>query len=153
MVESKVIGYHPEHAVAQVNSNTKQIQFTNGASADFDFLVYVPSHHAPQVVMDAGLTGESDWAPVDKQTLETKFPCVYAVGDVTGIMLSLGKLLPKAGVFAHGEAVANNLIHDITGKGSPRSSTATVNAFWKAAMVRPVLAAAIFCRTRAPGLA
>lgn len=122
MVEAKDIGYHPEHAATQVNPEAKQIQFANGTSAEFDFLIYVPPHRAPRVVMEAGLTGESGWVPVDKQTLATKFPGVYAIGDVTGIMLSMGKPLPKAGVFAHGEAavVANNLIHEITDKGSPK---------------------------------
>jgi len=61
--------------------------------------------------------------PVNRQTLETKFAGVYAIGDVTGIPLVTGKPLPKAGVFAHGEAevVANNIVHAITGKGAPRS--------------------------------
>jgi len=76
---------------------------------------------APQIVQDAGLTGESGWIPVNRGTLETRFPGVYAVGDVTGIPLSMGKPLPKAGVFAHGEAevVANNIVYAITGKGKP----------------------------------
>ena len=38
------------------------------------------------------------WIPVDPLTLETSFPDVYAVGDVT----SVGT--PKAGVFAEGQA-------------------------------------------------
>ena len=38
------------------------------------------------------------WIPVDPHTLETSFPDVYAVGDVT----SVGT--PKAGVFAEGQA-------------------------------------------------
>lgn len=122
MIEAKGISYYPEHVVTQVNPETKQIQFASGAMADFDLLAYVPTHRAPQVVRDAGLTGESGWVPVDRSTLETKFPGIYAIGDVTGIMLSMGKPLPKAGVFAHGEAevVANNLSHEITGKGSPK---------------------------------
>ena len=121
MVESKGIHYHPEHAVKQVDPAARRIGFANGATVEFDLLAYVPPHRAPKVVRDAGLTGESGWVPVDRQTLETKFPGVFAIGDVTGIMLAMGKPLPKAGVFAHGEAevVANNLIHAITGKGKP----------------------------------
>lgn len=122
MVEAKGIGFHPEHAVTEVDTTGKRIHFSNGNSAEFDFLVYVPPHRAPGVVLEAGLVGESGWVPVDRQTLETKFPGVYAIGDVTGIPLSVGKPLPKAGVFAHGqgEVVANNLIHNITGKGKPQ---------------------------------
>jgi len=120
MVESKGIAYFPEHAVTEVDAANKRLRFANGAQAEFDLLAYVPPHRAPKVVREAGLTGESGWVPVDKHTLATKFPGVYAIGDVTGIKLAIGKPLPKAGVFAHGEAevVANNLIHEITGKGS-----------------------------------
>lgn len=122
LVESKGIRYYPEHQVSQVDPTARRIAFANGATADFDFLVYVPPHRAPQVVRDAGLTGESGWVPVDRGTMETKFDGVYALGDITGIMLVTGKPLPKAGVFAEREAevVANNLIHAITGKGARR---------------------------------
>lgn len=122
MVESKQIGYHPGHSVTLVDSAARRMHFANGSTADYDLLAYVPPHQAPRVVKEAGLTGESGWVPVDRHTLETSFPGVYALGDVTGIMLSIGKPLPKAGVFAHGEAeiVADNLIHAITGKGEPR---------------------------------
>ena len=46
---------------------------------------------------------------------------MYAVGDVVAIPLALGKPLPKAGVFAHAEAlvVARNIARSITGKGRP----------------------------------
>ncbi len=39
---------------------------------------------------------------------------------MTGIKLSVGKPLPKAGVIAHGQAevVENNIINEITGKGT-----------------------------------
>ncbi len=122
MIEAKGIAFHPEHTVAQVDPSALRITFTNGVTTAFDLLVYVPPHRAPRVVVDSGLTGESGWIPVDRQTLETRFPNVVAIGDVTGIMLAMGKPLPKAGVLAHGEAelVANNLVHVITGKGTPR---------------------------------
>ena len=98
------------------------LAFTNGVTARFDLLAYVPPHRAPQVVRDAGLTRDSGWVPVDRGTMETQFTGVYALGDVTGIMLSIGKPLPKAGVFAEHEAevVANNLAHAITGNGTPK---------------------------------
>ncbi len=69
------------------------------------------------------MCGESGWVPVDRGTLETKSPGVFAIGDVTGIMLtSIGKPLPKAGVFAHREAevVAHNIARAITGIGDEK---------------------------------
>lgn len=118
MVEDKGIGFHPEHQVTQVDPDNRRMTFADGAQADFDVLAYVPPHRAPRVVRDAGLVGESGWMSVDRHTMETQYPGVYALGDVVGIPLALGKPLPKAGVFAHGEAevVAQNIAHSITGK-------------------------------------
>ena len=121
LVEGSGVHVHTEHAVAKVDSPGRTIHFKNGATAPFDLLAFVPPHRAPGVVQASGLTAESGWVAVDRGTLETKFPGVYAIGDVTGIPLVTGKPLPKAGVFAHGEAkvVANNIVNAITGEGSP----------------------------------
>ncbi len=120
MVEQKGIGYHPLEKVASVDPGTRRIHFDSGASADFDLLVYVPPHRAPEAVRDAELCGDSGWIKVDRATLATPFPGVYAIGDVTGIPLAIGKPLPKAGVLAHGQAevVAHNLAAEITGNGT-----------------------------------
>jgi sulfide:quinone oxidoreductase len=121
MVEDKEIGYHPEHQVTQVDPDDRRITFANGEHADFDMLAYVPPHRPPRVVRDAGLVGDSGWVSVDRHTMQTQHPGVYALGDVVGIPLSLGKPLPKAGVFAHGEAmvVAENIARSITGRAEP----------------------------------
>jgi sulfide:quinone oxidoreductase len=122
MVEQKGIGYHPEHQVTEVDPKARRITFANGAHAEFDLLAYVPPHRAPKVVRETELVGESGWVGVDRHRLETRFERVYAIGDVVGIPLALGKPLPKAGVFAHGEGevVAANIAHAITGKGRPK---------------------------------
>ena len=123
MIESKGIGYHPNHAVTAVDSNLRRITFSNGASVEFDLLAYIPPHRVPQLVRDADMCGETGWVPVDRETMTTKYPGVWAIGDVTGIMLtSIGKPLPKAGVFAHYEAevAAHNIVCAITGKGTPK---------------------------------
>ncbi len=123
LVESTGVRVHTEHSVTEVDTSARLIRFKNGATAPFDLLAYVPPHRAPSVVRAAGLAGESGWVPVNRETLETKFPSVYAIGDVTGIPLVSGRPLPKAGVFAHSEAevVANNITCAITGAGAPRS--------------------------------
>ena len=123
MIEARGIGYHPGHGVASVDAGERRLVFASGASADFDLLAYVPPHRAPKVVRDAGMCGESGWIAVDRGTLQTQYPGVCAVGDVTGIMLaSVGKPLPKAGVFAHNQAevVAHNIATAITGRGATR---------------------------------
>ena len=112
LVESKGIHYHPEHQVTSVDSVARKLMFTNGATAEFDLLIYVPPHRAPAVVRDAGLLNASGWIDVDRHTLETRIPGVFAIGDVTTIPLAMGKPLPKAGVFAHkqAEVVADNIV-------------------------------------------
>lgn len=123
MVESKGIAYHPEQTVAKIDPAARRIYFTNDTTASFDLLAYVPPHRAPQVVRDAGLCGESGWIPVDRGTLETKYAGVYAIGDVTGIPLAIGKPLPKAAVFAQAQAqvVAHNIVRAVTGQGESHS--------------------------------
>lgn len=131
VVESKGIGYHPEQTVTKVDADRRLIHFANGATAGFDLLVYVPPHRAPQVVKDAGLTGPSGWVGVDRATLATNFPGVYAVGDVTGIPLAIGKPLPKAGVLAHGQAetVARNIAAGIRGERASATFTGEGSCF------------------------
>jgi sulfide:quinone oxidoreductase len=121
LVEAKGITYHPEHQVKSVDPVSRTLRFVNGAEATYDLLTYVPPHRAPQVVRDSGLVTDSGWMSVDRHTLETQFPGVYALGDVVSIPLALGKPLPKAGVFAHdqAEAVARNIARMMTGKGKP----------------------------------
>ena len=66
--------------------------------------------------MESGLAVDG-WVPVDPLTLETAFPGVYAVGDVT----SVGT--PKAGVFAEGQAsvVAEAISATLRGVGASRT--------------------------------
>ena len=121
LLAAKDIPYHPEHQVTEVDAGRKRLTFANGVQADFDLLAYVPPHRAPAVVRDSGLTGESGWMSVDRHTLQTRWPNVFAIGDVVSIPLALGKPLPKAGVFAHREAevVAENIAQAIAGQVQP----------------------------------
>lgn len=117
MLEQKGIAYFPGHQVAKVEAGT--LHFANGATTAFDLLLYVPPHRAPAVVRQAGLCAESGWIGVDRETMETQFPNVFALGDVTSIPLKMGRPLPKAGVFANGQAqvVARNIARIWTGQG------------------------------------
>lgn len=122
LLERKHIAYHPGHAVTEVDTVNHRIRFSERAESSFNLLAYVPPHRAPAVVQAAGLADTGGWIAVNRDTLETKFPGVYAIGDVTGIPLAIGKPLPKAGVLAHGEAevVADNIVCAIAGRGTPK---------------------------------
>lgn len=124
IVEAKGIKYYPAHQATEVSGNT--VSFNNDVTTNFDLLAYVPRHQCPKVIRDTDLVDESGWVKItDSKTLTTKFPDVYAIGDITNIPLVQGKSLPKAGVFAHDQAiaVANNIAVEITGKGSSKQFT------------------------------
>ena len=123
LVEARGIGYHPGLVVTEVDAKARVVKFTSGAEAGFDLLAYVPPHRAPRILGEAGLLAPGGWVAVDRHTLATSFERVYALGDMVSIPLALGQALPKAGVFAHGEAevVAKNIARAVTGKGAPAS--------------------------------
>jgi len=87
----------------------------DGTAMPYDLFLGVPKHRAPAVAEAAGMV-EGGWVTVNPRTLETKFPNVYAVGDIANTGT------PKAGVFAEGAAgaVATALISRIRGEGDAK---------------------------------
>lgn len=118
MLEERGIPYHPGRQVTKADGGAKRLSFADGSQVDYDLLGFVAPHRAPRVVRECGLAGENGWISVDRHTLETRFRGVYAIGDVVSIPLKLGKPLPKAGVFAHGQAeiVARNIAATVEGR-------------------------------------
>lgn len=91
------IEFIPNRKVAKLDNHKKTAILDDGTELPFDLFLGIPKHVVPKIVTDCGLT-ENGWIPVDRNNLMTKFPDVYAVGDIT----SVGT--PKAGVFAEGAA-------------------------------------------------
>ncbi|HZT10800.1 MAG TPA: FAD-dependent oxidoreductase [Actinomycetota bacterium] len=108
------IEFLPDHVVASLDAATNEAVLDDGSRLPYDLFLGIPVHRAPTVVETSGMT-ESGWVPVDPATLATRFPGVFAVGDVT----SVGT--PKAGMFAEGAArvVADQLIARIRGAVEP----------------------------------
>jgi sulfide:quinone oxidoreductase len=81
----------------------------------YDLFLGIPVHCAPPVVVESGLTDPDGWIAVDPATFATRFPDVYAVGDVTSAPV------PRAGVIAEGEArtVADVLVARLKGGAAP----------------------------------
>ena len=104
LLADRGIGYFPGHPVEGYDGASRQVRFTDGSAVGYDLLAAVPPHRPPAVVSGSSLAGPAGWVRVDRGTLETSAPNVFAIGDVTVIALANGKLLPKAGVFAHAEA-------------------------------------------------
>ena len=119
-LEDYGIKFHPNHKALSIEAN--EVVFENSRIA-YDLLLGIPPHKAPAVVRDSGLVGQSGWVEINPRTMETAFEGVYAIGDLTQIMLANKKPLPKAGLFAElmGETVADRLV-DVF-KGSQPTST------------------------------
>jgi len=108
------ISWHPNQIVRALDPARNVALLADGGQMPYDLFLGVPKHRAPAVVEASGLCVDG-WVPVDPVTLETSFPGVYAVGDVT----SVGT--PKAGVFAEGQAsvVADAIIAAARGDAPP----------------------------------
>jgi sulfide:quinone oxidoreductase len=91
------VHWRPTTRITSLDPSTHVATTTEGDAIAYDLFLGVPVHVAPEVVLRSGMC-EDGWIPVNARTLETRFPGVYAVGDVT----SVGT--PKAGVFAEGQA-------------------------------------------------
>jgi sulfide:quinone oxidoreductase len=110
------ITFVKDQLVRALDPGRKVAVLTDGTELPYALFLGIPVHRVPRVVVDSGLAAHPyDWVPVNKQTLETKFPGVYAVGDVNGVGT------PKAGVFAEGAArvVAAAIISQLRGGPAP----------------------------------
>lgn len=108
------IAFVPERRVASLDPARRVVVLDDGSEMAYDLFLGVPKHRAPDVVLASGMT-EDGYIPVSPETLETSFPGVYAVGDVTTVGV------PKAGVFAEGAArvVAARLAAELMGGDTP----------------------------------
>jgi sulfide:quinone oxidoreductase len=103
-LHARGIEYVPKQLVTELDPRRRQARLAGGESVSYDLFVGIPVHRVPDVVERSGLAVDG-WVPVDRGNLRTRFPNVYAVGDVAGIPVA------KAGVFA--EAAAAVVADDI----------------------------------------
>jgi sulfide:quinone oxidoreductase len=96
----------PQQLVTSIDPATRTAQLASGETLPYDLFVGIPVHRAPDPLAESGLTA-GGWVPVDQTNLRTRFPQVYALGDVcTG-----PRTVAKAGIFA--EAAARVVADDI----------------------------------------
>ncbi len=102
------ITFVPDRLVRALDPTHHVAILDDGSQMPYDLFLGIPKHCVPDVVAASGLT-ENGWIPVNPKNLKTRFPGVYAIGDVT----SVGT--PKAGVFSEGAArvVAASLIAEL----------------------------------------
>jgi sulfide:quinone oxidoreductase len=108
------IEFVPGRRVASLDADRSVAVLDDRSELPFDLFLGVPKHRAPEVVLASGMA-EDGFVPVSSATLETRYPGVYAIGDVATVGV------PKAGVFAEGAAsvVAGSLIATLRGSTPP----------------------------------
>ena len=106
----------PQQLVTGIDPDTREARLATGETLPYDLFVGIPVHRAPDPLTAAGLA-VNGWVPVDQTNLRTRFPHVYALGDVC----SGPRTVPKAGIFAESAAagVADDIAAEITGTESP----------------------------------
>lgn len=111
------IDFIPERRPTSLDPSRRVAVLDDGSEMPYELFLGVPKHRAPEVVLASGMTTD-DYIPVNPETLETRFPDVYGVGDV----VTVGSPLPMAGVFAEGAArvVAASLIARVQGGEPPK---------------------------------
>jgi sulfide:quinone oxidoreductase len=108
------ITFIPNRLVRALDPARRVAILDDESEMPYDLFLGIPKHRVPDVVAASGMTVDG-WIPVNPKNLKTRFPGVYAVGDVT----SVGT--PKAGVFSEGAArvVAASLIAELQGGEQP----------------------------------
>lgn len=108
------IEYIPDQVVKKLDPARHVATLDDKRELPYDLFLGIPKHRVPTVVEKSGLT-EEGWVPVDKKTLRTRYPNVFAIGDVTSVGTA------KAGVFAESAArvVAAEIIADFQRASQP----------------------------------
>jgi sulfide:quinone oxidoreductase len=114
ILEKRGIEYWPSARVLRLDPERHVAHLEDGRELAYDLFLGIPVHCAPEVVLASELA-EKGWIAVDPVTFATKFPGVFAIGDVTSAPV------PRAGGIAEGEAatVAEVLISEMTGGTTP----------------------------------
>ena len=108
------IAFVPKRRVRALDPARRVAILDDESEMPYDLFLGIPKHRVPDVVAASGLT-ENGWIPVDPKNLKTRFPGVYAVGDVTSVGTA------KAGTFSEGAArvVAAALLAQARGGEQP----------------------------------
>jgi len=114
--QEKDISYIPEMMVGSIDVHRRIAELDDGRELAFDLFLGIPEHCVPTVLEQSGLVHD-EWIPVDRDSMLTRFPNVYAIGDVAAAGV------PKSGQFAIGAArsTAESIIaidkgHEFTNK-------------------------------------
>jgi sulfide:quinone oxidoreductase len=116
--DERGIAFVPNRRVRALDPARRIAILDDEGEVPYDLFLGIPKHRVPDVVAASGLT-ERGWIPVNPTNLKTRFPGVYAVGDVTSVGTA------KAGTFSEAAArvVVASLLAETQG-GEPPSAYA-----------------------------
>ena len=108
-LDERGIQYAPKELVVGLDARGRTARLARGGSVPYDLFIGIPVHRVPAVVKRSELAPDG-WVPVEQTNLATRFPGVYALGDVA----SGSRTVAKAGIFA--EAAARVVAADISAR-------------------------------------
>jgi sulfide:quinone oxidoreductase len=128
MLEERGVTLLTDRHVSRVDGTA--LVFDDASRVAADVPITIPVHRLPRVVADSGVAHGNPFVPVDRATLETSVPGVFAIGDVNRIPVGQ-KAVPKAGVFAsaQGRHAAGVVAHRLNAAADPGSYDGVGNCF------------------------
>lgn len=95
-----VSGEQTDRGIGKLDAATLTVTTKFGDAHKADVLNLIPAQKAGKIAVDAGLTGDGDWCPVDKVTFEsTIHKGIHVIGDA-----SIASTMPKSGYSANSQA-------------------------------------------------
>jgi len=90
------IRYTPRHRVREIDP-VAHVAHLKSETRRYDLFIGIPAHRVPTVVEESGLTagGTDGWIAVDRRTLATPYPNVYAIGDCADAPSPAPACLPR----------------------------------------------------------
>jgi sulfide dehydrogenase [flavocytochrome c] flavoprotein subunit len=90
----------PDAAVVGVDTESMSVETSFGDEVKGAVINIIPPQKAGQIAIDAGLTDDSGWCPVDVKTFESKLHAnVHVIGDA-----SIATAMPKSAYAANSQA-------------------------------------------------
>jgi sulfide:quinone oxidoreductase len=114
------ITFVPQRLVRALDPARRVVILDDQSEMPYDLFLGIPKHRVPDAVAASGMTVDG-WVPVDRKNLKTRFPGVYAIGDVTSVGTA------KAGTFAESVArvAAEAILADAQGGQGPEAYKGT----------------------------
>ncbi len=95
-----VSGDLTDRGIASVDADAMTVTTKFGDTYKADVLNVIPPQRAGRIAVEAGLTGDGDWCPVDFLTFESKIhKNIHVIGDA-----SIASAMPKSGYSANSQA-------------------------------------------------